>query len=86
MPTPQELHNEIAGKIVKSIVNPIVEAGGDAPDIMVLLETVAAGVMLVIVKEGGEEAACKAFSSGLRTRLRELRARAEKLNETKPAK
>lgn len=38
-----ELHNRLAGEIVKSIVMPPLEAGGDFKDVMVLLESVIAG-------------------------------------------
>jgi hypothetical protein len=50
-----EIHNRIAGEIVKAIVKPPLDAGGGFTDVLVVLESVILGVMLVGVKLGGDE-------------------------------
>jgi hypothetical protein len=42
-----ELHNKVAGPIVESIVRPMIAAGGQGQDILLLLESVIVGTMLV---------------------------------------
>jgi hypothetical protein len=49
--TPAEVHNHHAPLIVESIIRPVLEAGGDTTDIMVMLETVVSGVLLFAVKD-----------------------------------
>lgn len=53
--TQSDLHNELAGTIVASIVKPPLEAGGGVTDVLVLLESVILGVILAGVKLGGDE-------------------------------
>ena len=44
------VHNSLAGKIVKSIVQPVIESGGKFSDVLVLLESVNVGVLLALEK------------------------------------
>lgn len=48
MSHPSNLHNRLAGELVKALVKPIVEAGGRPTDVLVLLESVALGVCLYL--------------------------------------
>ena len=50
-----EIHNRIAGEIVKAIVKPPLDAGGQFEDVLVILESVILGVMLMAVKLGGDD-------------------------------
>lgn len=70
-----EQHNQLAGPIVSSIVAPVIEAGGGASDILVLLESVAAGVIHVVTRLGGEEVVIDTFAAGLRKRVADLALR-----------
>ena len=49
-----DLHNQLAGKIVASIVKPPLDHGGSETDVLVLLESVVAGVVLAITRLGGD--------------------------------
>jgi hypothetical protein len=75
--TPAEIHNKNAGLIVKAIVKPMLEAGGEFTDILVLLETIVAGVMIVAVKsetsDVGDDEVLDALVEGVRERLKEMR-------------
>jgi hypothetical protein len=82
MPTPNEVHNEMAGKIIAAIVKPMRAAGGDDADIIVLLETVVAGVLLLVAEEDQYDAVCDLLGEQFKARLRELQAKARQLNET----
>jgi hypothetical protein len=55
METQFEIHNRIVGEIVKAIVKPPMDAGGQFTDVLVILESVILGVMLVAVKLGGDD-------------------------------
>lgn len=68
-----ELHNGTAGEIVKSIVRPTLEAGGEFTDVQVLLESVILGVVLVAVKLGGDEIVLDQVMAGVKARLAEQR-------------
>lgn len=48
-----DIHNKIAGEIVKSIVRPPIEAGGKTSDVLVLLESVVVGVIMACGKIDG---------------------------------
>jgi hypothetical protein len=50
-----EIHNRTAGEIVKAIVKPPLDAGGQFTDVLVILESVIFGVMLMAVKLGGDD-------------------------------
>ncbi len=67
--TQTELHNRIAGQIVASIVKPPLEAGGGPTDVLVLLESVIFGVVLAIVKLGGDEVVLDAVMKRVKGRL-----------------
>lgn len=69
----RELHNRLAGEIVKSIVKPPLEAGGTMIDVMVLLESVVVGVVLAGVKLGGDEKVLDKLVEGAKQRLAEMR-------------
>lgn len=73
MSTPHEIHNATAGEIVKQIVKPTIDAGGQMTDVLVLLESVVTGVMLVAVKLGGDEIVLDTFIDGVRKRMAETR-------------
>jgi hypothetical protein len=72
--TPSEIHNRNAPLIVKAIIKPMLEAGGDLTDIMVMLETVMAGVLLFAVKDGGDERVISVMAESVKERLAEMRA------------
>jgi hypothetical protein len=76
--TPLEIHNRDAGKIVTSIVQPTLKAGGDNVDILVLLETVIAGVLLFAIKpdadfEVADKAVLDRLHKSVAKRLKNLR-------------
>ena len=74
-----ELHNQLAGRIVASIVKPPLDAGGDIKDVLVLAESVVAGVIIACTKIGGDEVVLDAFIKGVKTRLAQIR-----LQDVKP--
>lgn len=50
--TQVELHNQLAPEIVASIVRPVLVAGGDLTDVMVLTESVLVGVAQALARLG----------------------------------
>lgn len=68
-----DIHNQQAGDIVKAIVKPTLEAGGEFTDVLVLLESVVLGVMLMAVKLGGDEIVLDHLVVGVKKRLAEQR-------------
>ena len=68
-----DLHNQIAGEIVASIVKPVWRSGGGTKDILVLLESVIAGVSLAVIKLGGDEPVLDLMVEGAKLRLAEIR-------------
>lgn len=68
-----ELHNVLAGRIVASIVRPVMETGGDYLQVLILLESVIIGVLLAGVKLGGDDAVADAVFARVKERLAELR-------------
>lgn len=66
-------HNQAAGEIVKQLVSGVAEAGGDYTAIMALLESVAAGVILFLVKEEGDIPTTNLLAEGVKVRLKMLR-------------
>ena len=68
-----DLHNELAGPIVASIVKPPLEDGGDFTDVLILLESVILGVVMMAVKLGGDEKVLDVVIEGARERLAEAR-------------
>jgi hypothetical protein len=68
-----ELHNRIAGKIVKDIVGPVLDHDGSTGDILVLTESVVLGVMLVVLSLGADEKVLDMLVEGVKRRLAEQR-------------
>lgn len=72
-----ELHNRIAKETTVNLVAPILAAGGSGGDVLVLLESVTAGVFATMVKHEYFEQTLKAFTENVEGRLVELRAAME---------
>lgn len=68
-----ELHNQIAGQIVASIIRPVVESGGSTADVMILTESVVTGVALACIKLGGDERVLDVVFERAKERLATLR-------------
>lgn len=68
-----DIHNRDVGAIVRSIVMPTLEVGGDMRDVLVLLESVCAGVMTLVVRPGGDNVVLDLFMDGLRERMANVR-------------
>jgi hypothetical protein len=73
MKTQSEIHNHVAGEIVKAIVKPPLEAGGQFTDVLVILESVILGVMLMAVKLGGDDKVLDEVVLHVKERLAEQR-------------
>lgn len=75
-----DLHNKLAGEIVKSIVRPILEAGGARTDILVLTESVVTGIVEFCARNDGVSRGMvyDALMDGVDKRLTELREREER--------
>jgi len=73
--TPHEIHQRDAPRIVESIIRPMLDAGGDQFDVMVMLESVVAGVMVWATKEGSEELVVGVMAESIKERMRDLRAK-----------
>jgi hypothetical protein len=71
--TASDLHNIIAGRIVASIVRPVIGKGGDIPQVLTLLESVIVGVILFGVKLGGDGRVLDTMMENVRARLAEQR-------------
>jgi hypothetical protein len=71
--TQSEIHNQIVGDIVKSIIRPPLDAGGEMTDVFVVLESVILGVILLSVKLGGDELVIDALMERVKARLAEQR-------------
>jgi hypothetical protein len=69
-----DLHNRLAGQIVASIAKPPLEAGGTVIDVLVLLESVVAGVLVVAVRTGGDNIVLDAVIDGVRDRAKQILA------------
>lgn len=67
------LHNKIAGEIVKSIINPVAESGGNIGDVMILTESVLVGVALACIRFGGDEAVLELMFTRAAKRLADIR-------------
>lgn len=70
-----DLHNRIVGEIVRSIVVPPLEAGGDYKSVLIVLESVVAGVLLAMVKLGGDNIVLDVLMEGVKARVEEIMAR-----------
>ena len=64
-----DLHNQLAGKIVASIVKPPLDNGGGTADVLVLLESVITGVVLAVTKLGGDEIVLDTITESVKERL-----------------
>lgn len=73
--TPAEIHNRDVGGIVKAIIKPTLEAGGEMTDVLVILESVIVGVLLFAVKIGGDEKVLDKLMEGVKERLAEQRVK-----------
>ena len=78
--TPNEIHNRDVGGIVKAIIKPTLDAGGDMSSVLVLLESVIVGVLLFAAKVGGDEPVLETLMEGVKTRLAEQRDKNAKNN------
>lgn len=75
-----ELHNRIAVEVVKQIVKPPIEAGGKTSDVLVILESVVAGVITACGKidgwdANGRDSMLMVLEGGVRNRLVEMAVR-----------
>jgi len=70
-----EVHNANVGKIVNSIISPILMSGGSVSQIMVLTESVLVGVSLACIKLGGDEIVLDVMMKAAKERLAEIRLR-----------
>ena len=70
-----ELHNKLAGQIVRSIVTPILESGGSRAAILVLTESVVAGVVefCALKDDVAREEVLEALIEGARQRVEQLK-------------
>lgn len=69
-----ELHNKAAGKITRLIVKPTIQAGGQATDVMVLLESVVMGVAMVCLTPGQEAPYLDLMVERVKKRIAEIHA------------
>ncbi|MDE2100565.1 MAG: hypothetical protein KGL39_25200 [Patescibacteria group bacterium] len=69
-----ELHNKLAGEILRRIVEPTIESGGDRTSILVLAESVITGVILFCAKKDGvsQKIVADALFDRVRERLSEI--------------
>lgn len=67
------VHNTMAGAIIRGIVRPVLNSGGGPDDVCVLLESVIVGVIMTIVKLGGDKAVTDILFERVRARLAENR-------------
>lgn len=68
-----EVHNKLAGRIVREIVEEVVGSGGSWINVMVVTESVLVGVALAGVKLGGDEKMLDLMVDRARKRLAEIR-------------
>jgi hypothetical protein len=68
-----ELHNRIAGEIVRLIVKPTFDAGGGPADVMELCESVLVGVALACIRLGGDNTVLDVMFDRAKGRLAEIR-------------
>jgi hypothetical protein len=62
-----------ADEIIRQIVKPTIEAGGDLIDVLVLLESVVAGTLVAITRFGGDDQVLDTLSEAVRTRMAKMR-------------
>jgi hypothetical protein len=71
--TQREIHNRLAGELVKTIVETPIEAGGKMTDVLVLLESVVTGVLTVAIKMGGDDSVIPIFNKNIKDRMAYIR-------------
>jgi hypothetical protein len=71
--TQGDIHNRIAGQIVKEIVNTPIGAGGKTTDVLVLLESIVAGVLTVAINMGGDDVVLEVFNKNVKERMADIR-------------
>jgi len=65
-------HNEISRDLLFRIVKPVIDAGGTTSEVMVILESVVAGVLTACAKiDGRDEAHRDGMLMALESRVRE---------------
>lgn len=74
MSTQLDLHNKLAGEIVRRIVTPIIESGGARTDILILTESVVTGVIEFCARhdEVSRKVVLDALTEGVRGRLEDI--------------
>jgi hypothetical protein len=68
-----DLHNAQVKKAYDLIVSDTLRAGGDATDILVMMESLLLGVIMTSVKLGGDEKILDTMVEGVKKRLAEKR-------------
>jgi len=66
-------HNDLAVDLVARLIRGTVGAGGDVIEVLIVLESVIAGVCLTLVRLGGDEVAIDALMERVKARVAELR-------------
>jgi len=66
-------HNKLADDIVKMMVRPVLRAGGDPTEILVLLESIIVGVVSTLAKDGAEDHVLDAVVASAKKRMAEYR-------------
>lgn len=68
-----ESHNRLAQEIIQRIVIETLAAGGDYKSVLVVLESVVAGVVVAMARLGGDARVFDKLIEGVRIRMAELR-------------
>lgn len=68
-----DLHDQLAGQIVTSIVKPVLSSGGSTGDVLVLTESVLVGVALAVIRLGGDKRVLDHMFERAQVRLAEIR-------------
>lgn len=72
MSTQSNLHNELAPKILKEIVKRVTKTGGTPRDMMVIVESVAAGIVIFGAIPGMHGQAIDELTTGIKRRVSEM--------------
>jgi hypothetical protein len=72
-------HNELVVPIIKALAKPVVDAGGDIADVLILLESVIAGVVVFTTRQwptttATDDLILDTLMNGVRRRLKDYRA------------
>lgn len=68
-----DVHNKLAGEIVRQIVKGPLDSGGDITAVLVLAESVIVGVALATIRLGGDEKVLDIMLDAAKARLAEIR-------------